>query len=179
MRLRLRAAAMTCLTIGLLAADPAAASRPGPTSRRATPGRGRPELPGARLRDATRSAGTATATATGCRSTAPTARPSKGLTHEEILDFYYPGTSLGHGPPEGPGADLRRHHVRPRRRRPRRAARSATSAPATTYALPRDLGATRWRVVVDGQNRNVVAYFATAPGGRWQPGGDDALRGRG
>jgi SpoIID/LytB domain protein len=101
-----------------------------------------------------------------------------GLTHEQILKFYYPGTSL----------DTARRKIRVLITGDttsdlvvdaRRGLALRDLGAATTYDLPRDLGASRWRVSVDGQNRNVVAYFADGAWRSWKPGGAAALEGAG
>jgi stage II sporulation protein D len=102
----------------------------------------------------------------------------KGLTHEQILRFYYPGTSL----------DTARRKIRVLISadttsdlvvNARKGLALRDLGARTTYPLPRDIGATRWRVSVDGQNRNVVAYFANGSWRSWRPGGMDALQGEG
>ncbi len=101
-----------------------------------------------------------------------------GLTHEEILAFYYPGTEL---------------------ERASRRIRVLISSDTTSdvevlhqdglglrdlgakrrYALPTDLGATRWRLTTDNRNRAVVDYYAEGRWERWSPGGSEALEGDG
>ena len=49
----------------------------------------------------------------------------KGLTYQQIVAFYYPGTALGHATGNDPGADHRRH----RQRRARAAGQRARRAP--------------------------------------------------
>lgn len=100
----------------------------------------------------------------------------QGLTHREILDFYYPGTSWS----KVRGkvrvlltADTTSDLVV-----------SATAGlrvrdlgTATTYALPQISGVTRWRLNVDG-DATVVGYL-TDRWRRWSPGGRDVLVGDG
>ncbi|MEP6815717.1 MAG: SpoIID/LytB domain-containing protein [Marmoricola sp.] len=92
----------------------------------------------------------------------------KGLKHEDILAFYYPGTKLARA--AGWLKVLITAHT----------ARElvVTPAPGLTvrdrgtmkdYALPSDLGAKQWRLDVDG-TRTVVDYKTTA-WHRYQPGG--------
>ena len=102
----------------------------------------------------------------------------QGLTHEQILDFYYPGTELATAKSKvrvlitgdtthdlvvvaQPGLRLR------------------DLGSGTTYRLPQDNGATRWRLVVGPGNTNVVDYLADGTWQRWQPGGKAALQGIG
>lgn len=100
----------------------------------------------------------------------------QGLTHREILDFYYPGTTWSRMRGKvrvlitadttsdvvvSPAAGLA---VRDR----------ATKA---TYPLPDIAGVTRWRLNVE-DGRTVVGYL-TDQWRRWQPGGADALVGDG
>src|SRR3712207_6393509 len=99
----------------------------------------------------------------------------RGLQHEEILDFYYPRTDLGTARGRmrvlltaDTGADLvvgARKGLRLRDR-----------GSGTAYDLPRGQGATRWRLTVDGQGRDVVHWYDGA-WHRWRPGGRDALAG--
>ena len=102
----------------------------------------------------------------------------EGLTHEQILKFYYPGTSL----------DTARRKIRVLITGDttsdlvvdaRGAARCGTWAPGRrttcrgTWARPAGGSS------VDGQNRNVVAYFADGRGGRGSPAARAALEGAG
>ena len=176
MRLRLRAAAMTCLTVGLLAGTPqlmASGSDQAPPSRVAVD----QSYP-------VPSSGTYTVRGhgyghgRGMSQYGANGAAKKGLDHEEILDFYYPGTSLGtvrHKIRVLISADTTSDLVV--------AARKGLAlrdlGAGKTYALPRDLGASRWRVSVDGQNRDVVAYFANGAWRSWKPGGKAALEGSG
>jgi stage II sporulation protein D len=90
-----------------------------------------------------------------------------GLDHEEILDFYYPGTETGTSP-----------------KRVRVLISSDTTSDLVVTArptlsvldrgtgdkrkLPTDLGATQWRIDVTGSNRNVVDYRARGSWKRWR-----------
>ena len=176
MRLRLRAAAMTCLTIGLLAATPqlvALGSDQAPQHRRVAVDQTYP-VPGS---------GTYTVRGhgyghgRGMSQYGANGAALKGLSHEEILDFYYPGTSLGTVRKKIRvliSADTTSDLVVDARKG--LALRDLGSG--TTYSLPRDLGASRWRVAPDGE-RDVVAYFANGAWKSWRPGGADALEGPG
>ena len=104
----------------------------------------------------------------------------EGLDHRKILAFYYPGTDLGRargrirvlltGDTGDTGSDLvvgARKGLRLRDR-----------GSGTTYDLPRGQGATRWRLSVDGQNRDVVHWY-DGSWHRWRPDGREALAGEG
>ena len=102
----------------------------------------------------------------------------KGLRHEEILDFYYPGTRVGTSPKKvrvlvtaDTSSDVVVVHQDALRVRDRGA--------GTTYSLPDDVGASRWRVDVGSGNSNVVDYWSGNTWRRWQPGGKPALAGEG
>ncbi len=102
----------------------------------------------------------------------------KGLRHEEILRFYYPGTEVGTAPKKvrvlitgDTSSDLVVTHQDALQLRDRGAGR--------TYDLPDDLGATRWRVDVGSGNADVVDYYDGSTWRRWQPGGRAALAGEG
>jgi stage II sporulation protein D len=102
----------------------------------------------------------------------------QGLTHQEILDFYYPGTELGTA------------------RRKVKVLITADTSPSlivearsglhlvdrgdgSRHELPRDLGATRWRLGVGGDNLTVVDYMVRGRWRRWEPDGRPALAGDG
>ncbi|MDX6327583.1 MAG: stage sporulation protein [Nocardioidaceae bacterium] len=102
----------------------------------------------------------------------------KGLAYQDILDFYYPGTAVG------------------RASKKVRVLISADTTPdvivdarhglgirdlgaGTTYRLPTGLGAERWRLTTDGQNRDVVEYDAGKGWRSWSPGGSATLEGQG
>ena len=83
-------------------------------------------------------AGTATATATACRSTAPRAPPGRAWRYRADRRLLLPGHHVGHGHRPGHGADHRRHQRRPRRRGPpgphparHRRRRAASRCPTT------------------------------------------------
>lgn len=175
MRLRLRAAAMTCLTVGLLAVTPQLVAS---GSDQAPPGRVAVDqtypVPGS---------GTYTVRGhgyghgRGMSQYGANGAAQKGLTHEEILDFYYPGTSL----------DTARGAIRVLITADttddlvvvaRRGLVLRDRGARTSYSLPRDLGADRWRVAVDG-GRNVVGYSVNGTWHSWRPGGNAALEGEG
>lgn len=100
-----------------------------------------------------------------------------GLSHEQIVAFYYPGTEL-----------------RKVKRRLRVLITSDTTsdvvvnaAPGlqlrdqgagTTLTLPSN-GASRWRITVDGSGRDVVQYLAGSSWRSWRPNGPGTLRGVG
>ncbi len=101
----------------------------------------------------------------------------RGLTHEKILAFYYPGTDLGTAGRKirvlvtaDTGADLVVGA--------RKGLQLLDRGSGTAYDLPRGQGATRWRLAVDGQNRDVVDWY-DGSWHRWRPGGRDALAGEG
>ena len=177
MRFRLRAAAMTCLTVGLLAGTPhlmaTGADRPAGGQRVAVdqtypvPASGTYTVQGHGYGHGR-----------GMSQYGANGAAQKGLTHEEILKFYYPGTTLG----------TVRHNIRVLITGDttsdlvvdaRKGLKLRDLGGGTTYTLPRDLGATRWRVAVDSGNRNVVAYYANSTWRSWKPGGGNALQGFG
>ena len=96
----------------------------------------------------------------------------EGLTYEQIVDFYYPGTTWGTGKGTVYRAAHGRHHRRPGRPSPARARPCATPAVKGRTALP-DNGATQWRVATGRDGVTRVAYL-TKRWHRWQ-----ALEGRG
>ena len=100
-----------------------------------------------------------------------------GLTYQQILAFYYPGTTLSTATGKlrvlitsdttsdvvvdsAAGLSLR------------------DLGAGRTYDLPTTSGATRWRLAVDARNRSVVDYL-TDTWHRWRPGGKAALVGDG
>jgi stage II sporulation protein D len=101
----------------------------------------------------------------------------RGLTHQQILRFYYPGTDLGRSRGKlrvlitaDTGADLVV--------RARRGLQLKDLGSGATYDLPRGQGASRWRLSVDSRNRDVVRWY-DGSWHRWRPGGDAALAGEG
>ena len=101
----------------------------------------------------------------------------RGLRHEQILDFYYPRTDLGTARRKirvlltaDTGADLVVGA--------RAGLRLKDRGSGTAYDLPRGQGATRWRLTVDGQERDVVDGY-DGSWHRWRPGGRDTLAGEG
>jgi len=101
----------------------------------------------------------------------------QGLSHEEILRFYYPRTELGRARHKirvlltaDTGADLVVGA--------RKGLQLKDRATGEAYELPRRQGATRWRLTVDGVNRDVVDWY-DGSWHRWRPGGRDALVGEG
>jgi stage II sporulation protein D len=90
-----------------------------------------------------------------------------GLDHDEILDFYYPGTETGTAP----------KRVRVLISSDTTSDLVVTARPTLTVLdrgtgdttrLPTDLGATQWRIDVAGGNRNVVDYLARGSWKRWR-----------
>jgi len=91
----------------------------------------------------------------------------QGLGYRQILDFYYPGTTLDSakrkvrvlisGDTTSDVVVLARAGLRLRDR-----------GTATTYDLPRNNDATRWRVTVGARNSNVVDYLANGSWQRWR-----------
>jgi SpoIID/LytB domain protein len=102
----------------------------------------------------------------------------RGLNHQQILDFYYPGTVsetvrskkirvLVSADTTDDVEVLARSGLRVRDRGAR-----------TTYALPTSVDATRWRLRAVSAGRDAVQYYR---GGwrSWQPGGKPSLTGTG
>jgi stage II sporulation protein D len=100
-----------------------------------------------------------------------------GLTYQQIVNFYYPGTSWSTVTGKvrvlitsdttsdvvvDRASDLALRDL----------------GTGTTYRLPSVTGATRWRVTVGDRNRSVVDYL-TDTWHRWRPGGRAALVGDG
>lgn len=101
----------------------------------------------------------------------------KGLSHQQILAFYYPGTKLAtakHKLRVLVTADTTSDLVVEARKGLRLRDRGA----GASYDLP-DNGASRWRVDVGKGNRNTVAYLEHGDWHRWKPGGDRFLAGEG
>ena len=177
MRLRLRAAAMMCLTVGLVAGTPQLIQ----TVADRSPDRARVAVDQKYPVPASGSytvRGHGYGHGRGMSQHGANGAALDGLTHEQILKFYYPGTSFGRAPrrirvliSSDTTSDLVVHARRGLTLRDRGA--------GTSYVLPRDLGATRWRVTVDGRNRNVVGYYANGGWRSWRPGGAAALEGVG
>jgi SpoIID/LytB domain protein len=102
----------------------------------------------------------------------------KGLGYRDIVEFYYPGTTWGRAAKKVRvliSADTSPDVVV--------AARHGLSVhdlgSGSTYRLPTDLGADRWRLTTDGQNRDVVEYDAGSGWRSWSPGGSATLQGQG
>lgn len=100
-----------------------------------------------------------------------------GLEHEQILRFYYPGTTL----------DLAKRKIRVLitadtssdlvvKARP--GLRLKDRGSGSAYRLPTDLGARRWRLSIGSRDRAVVHWY-DGSWHRWRPGGHAALRGEG
>lgn len=175
MRFRLRAAALTCLTVGLLASTPHLLAT----------GADRPAHPRVAVDQSYPVPASGTYTVQGhgyghgrgLSQYGANGAAKKGLTHEKILDFYYPGTSLG----------TVRHNIRVLITgdttsdlvvNARKGLKLRDLGGGTTYRLPRDVGADQWKVdVADG--RNVVFYKANGSWRTWKPGGANALQGFG
>ena len=175
MRLRLRTAVLTCLTVGLLAGTPQliATGSDSPPRARVTVDQRYP-VP---------ASGTYTVRGhgyghgRGMSQHGANGAARQGLGHEEILKFYYPGTAFGTASRKirvlvtgDTTSDLVVEA--------RRSLRLRDLGDGTTYTLPRDRGATRWRVTADG-SRNVVSYYADGLWRSWRPGGAEALEGAG
>jgi stage II sporulation protein D len=175
MRLRLRTAALTCLTIGLLAGTPqlVATGSDAPTPARVSVDQRYP-VP---------ASGTYTVRGhgyghgRGMSQHGANGAAREGLSHEQIVKFYYPGTTFGTASRTirvlisgDTTSDLIVNA--------RRGLRLRDIGAGTTYALPNDVGATRWRVSVSG-GRNVVDYLRSGTWRSWRPGGADALDGTG
>lgn len=101
----------------------------------------------------------------------------KGLTHEQILAFYYPGTDLG----------TAKHKIRIRITADSTRDLIVLPAPGlavrdrgtmTLHPLPTNLGATRWKLDVTGDNKNAVFYEANG-WKQWKPGNQATLVGEG
>jgi len=101
----------------------------------------------------------------------------QGLSHRQILRFYYPGTRL----------ETSKGRIR--------VLLTADTSPdlvvearsglllhdlgdGTSYRLPTGRGATRWRLRVDRDGRDVVGWY-DGEWHRWRPGGEPALTGEG
>jgi stage II sporulation protein D len=100
-----------------------------------------------------------------------------GLTYRQIIDFYYPRTSWSRVTGKVRvliTADTTSDVVVGRV--DGLSLRDLGSG--TTYRLPADTGATRWRVTVGERNKSVVEYL-TGDWHRWRPGGRAALVGDG
>jgi stage II sporulation protein D len=101
-----------------------------------------------------------------------------GLSHEEILAFYYPGTTLGRFKARirvlisaDTTSDVIVAH---------RAGLVVRDLGAKkSYPVPTDLRATRWRITTDPRNRNLVEYAAGGEWHRWSAGGARRLEGYG
>jgi SpoIID/LytB domain protein len=176
MRLRLRTATLTCLTIGLLAGTPQLIA----TGSDAPP----PARVSVDQRYPVPASGTYTVKGhgyghgRGMSQHGANGAAHKGLSHEGILKFYYPGTSFGKAPRKVRvliSGDTTSDLIVDARR----GLRLRDMGAGTAYSLPRDLDASRWRVSVDSQNRNVVAYLAKGRWRTWRPGGAAALEGAG
>ncbi len=103
---------------------------------------------------------------------------TRGLTHEQILDFYYPGTELA----KGKGrlrvlvtADTTSDVVVVDRAGLRLRDRGA----GTTYPLPRNVDASRWRVTAADADTDRVSYLSGGSWHPWSPGGEKDLQGEG
>src|SRR5689334_23155851 len=84
----------------------------------------------------------------------------KGLTYQQIVAFYYPGTTLG----SATGSIrvlISADNDNDVRVVPASGLAVRPAASATSYALPTDLGATTWRLAVSGTS-TVVQYYKTA-----------------
>jgi SpoIID/LytB domain protein len=102
----------------------------------------------------------------------------QGLGYRKILDFYYPGTSSGKASKKvrvlitaDTSSDVvvdARHGLGLR-----------DLGASTTYKLPTDLGADRWRLTTDAQNHDIVQYDAGRGWRAWSPGGSATLVGQG
>jgi len=101
----------------------------------------------------------------------------QGKSADQIVDFYYPGTSLGtlkgkvrvliSGDTTSSVIVNARSGLRLR-----------DLGSGATYSLPNAFNATRWQLTTDSQNRNVVEYY----NGTWNaysPGGNKTLTGEG
>ena len=144
----------------------------------------RPELLGPGRQADRRCRGTASATATGCRSTAPGAPPSRASATPQILDFYYPGTTWSEVPRQGPRAGSPPTPPPTSWSAPPPGSPCATWATGTTYPLPDIAGVKRWRLSVqDGRQRAELphqpASLRPPPGGRARLLGDGELFARG
>ncbi len=103
---------------------------------------------------------------------------TRGVAHDDILAFYYPGTDAGQV----------KARVRVRITADTTPDLVVLVAPGlrvtdlgtgTRYPLPTDLGATRWRLAVTTGNHDVVQYDAGDGWQRWRPGGAATLTGQG
>ncbi len=102
----------------------------------------------------------------------------QGLGYQEILAFYYPGTTLRSTRSKVRvliSADTTDDVVVEARPGLRLRDRGA----GETYRLPRSTGTDRWRLTTDSQNRDVVEYHDRNGWHGWSPGGSRALTGEG
>lgn len=101
-----------------------------------------------------------------------------GLGYRDIVGFYYPGTSWGTASRKVRvliTADTTADVVVDARR----GLEVRDLGSGASYPLPGTLGAERWRLTTDGQNRDVVEYDAGAGWRPWSPGGRATLQGQG
>lgn len=102
----------------------------------------------------------------------------RGLSYRKILDFYYPGTQHEVARMKNIRVLVSADTTDPVEVEPRSGLRVRDRGAKTSYVLPTDVGATRWRIVADSSNRNLVQYERS--GWRaWRPGGKAALVGMG
>ncbi len=163
MRSRLRAAGTIVLTIGLVAALPQLLSLDEGAEARAVsvdqsypvPGSGRYTVRGHGYGHGR-----------GMSQHGAQGAALAGLDHEEILDFYYPGTATGRAPKRVRvliSSDTTSDLVVT-------AQRTLTVRDLGTGETTRvpDVGATQWRIDVGTRNRNVVDYLAGGSWKRWR-----------
>lgn len=173
MRLRLRAAAMICLTVGLVAATPQLLPTGAPRAPRVAVDQSYPVPASGRYTVRGHGYGHGR----GMSQHGAQGAALEGLSHQRILQYYYPGTELTTTSDRIRvlvSADTSSDLVV----EARKGLRLKDLGSGTVHTLPQ-VGATRWRVAVSGSNRNVVSYLSDGRWRPWSPGGADALVGAG
>jgi stage II sporulation protein D len=103
----------------------------------------------------------------------------KGLSAQQILGFYYPGTSSAVVKAKKIRVLITADTSDPVEVLPRSGLQVRDLGARKTYVLPTNLGATRWRISVASGNRDVVHYLSGGSWRLWRPGGQDGLQGLG
>jgi SpoIID/LytB domain protein len=173
MRLRTVSAVLACLAAGVLTAAPQVASAATQPSGRVSVSQSYP-VPGSGKYTVQ---GHGYGHGHGMSQWGAQGAALQGKSAEQILSFYYPGTDLGtlkgkvrvliSGDTTSSVIVNARSGLQVR-----------DLGTGDTYSLPNAFGATRWRLDVDNQNRNIVEYYD----GTWHPyspGGKSTLTGEG
>jgi len=174
MRLRFSSAAVACLVAGVLVAAPETSSGAGQTEGRVSVSQSYP-VPGSGKYTVR---GHGYGHGHGMSQWGAQGAALQGKSAEQIVGFYYPGTTLGTmkgkvrvlitADTTSDVTVLDRPGLRVR-----------DLGSGTTYALPSGLGATEWRLTVTSGNQNAVDYKAAGSWTRYKPGGNDTLTGEG